>query len=96
MENIFLDSLIHEYKQASIAYEIASAAREAAKEKFLEFVNKKEGQYGDLTVSIVHPEASFDWKALLKEFAFQQSQLAPFYKPKPSYVRVTIKRGISV
>jgi|GEM_PF-5784598 hypothetical protein len=90
-----LEVLIQAYKQACIAAEVAQRARDTAKEDFLSFVDNKEGQYGDVTVSKIQPEAGFDWKALLEEYAFEKKKIAKFFKEKDVYTRVTVKRSIS-
>lgn len=91
-----LESVIQAYKQACIAYEVASKLREEIKEQILETVEYKEGIYGDLTITKINPEPSFNWKALLEEYHFEAKKIAKFYKEKDSYLRVILKRNIVI
>lgn len=90
------NDLAHTYKQLSIEIDQLTKQKEELKEQLLTHVHYQEGTYGDIVVSKVEPEPTFDWKTFLIAERIKKEKAALYYKAKQPYIRVTIKRGIHV
>ena len=84
------------FKQLTHDIEQLTKQKEALKEQLLTHVHYQEGTYGDIVISKVEPEPTFDWKTFLIAERIKKEKAALYYKPKQAYLRIAIKRTIQI